>query len=75
MTLQFTTNPRRQHETREAAERAIEIYYPTGHLYEVVGVRYSIVPLTFAVRAWNGEGNRMLGYCYDPAEVADCGEV
>jgi hypothetical protein len=73
MTLQLTTNPRRQHETREAAERAIEIYYPAGNLYEVVGVRYAVVALTFAVKAWNGEGNHFLGYCWDPAEEAEAG--
>lgn len=72
MTLRLTTNPRRQHETHEAAERAIEIYYPAGHLYEVVGIQYRIVPETFAVKAWNDDG-KFLGYCWDPIEEAEAG--
>jgi len=80
MTLYTTTNPRRQHETHEAAERAIEIYYlprNPARIYEVVEIEYRrafSVPIRFAVKSHQTDG-AFEGYCYDPDEVADSGEV
>ncbi len=72
MSLQLSMSPRRQHETRERAERAIEVYFPPGLLYEVVEVR--ILGLTtFAVKAWNADGNKWLGYAWSPVEAEQCG--
>jgi hypothetical protein len=77
MTLQFSQCARRQHPTRERAERAIEVYdFPAGYLYEVVEHRTSCPPrTTFAVKVWSGAGDKFLGYAWDPREAVDCGEV
>jgi hypothetical protein len=69
--MQITNYPRRQHDRREDAERAIEIFYPAGYLYEVVDV--CIVAgrntyHTFAIRVISGDGRRFLGFAFDPEE-------
>ncbi len=72
--MQICANARRQHASREDAERAVEIYYPAGYLYSVVEHQTVTCATTFAVVVWNGEGTKRLGYVYDPREAADCGE-
>jgi hypothetical protein len=73
VTLQFSQAARRQHATRDEAERAVEIYFPAGYRYQVVEHRTSCCAPTFAVKAWNDDG-KFLGYAWDPHEAADCGE-
>jgi len=66
MTIQFTRAPRRQHDCRESAERAIEIFYPAGYFYEIAPVCIR-GGLTFAVKAY-GKDDAFLGYCYSSEE-------
>jgi hypothetical protein len=79
MTMQITQGPRRQHYTPEGAERAIEIYYPAGYLYEVFpvhhrgttfGQRAGVICTLFTVKVWSGKDGdaRFLGYAWDPDE-------
>lgn len=75
MTPTLTQNARRQHVTRDEAERAIEIYYPAGYLYFVTP--HKVVAgdqtfHTFTVQAFSDEG-KFLGYCYDAIEAKEAG--
>jgi hypothetical protein len=72
MTLVMGGTPRRQHATREDAERAVEIYFPAGYTYEVVAISYRCVAGVpkWAVKAYD-EKCRFLGYCWDTVEVAE----
>ena len=70
--MQITQNARRQHERREDAERAIEVFYPAGYLYQVEPVvfRLEAVPVTFAVKVYHADGP-FLGFAWDPEEEGE----
>ena len=78
MTMQITQNARRQHDTREDAERAIEIYYPACYHY-VVSEHWIVAGnqefWSYTVDAYaddgNGDPGKYLGYCYDRDEAID----
>jgi hypothetical protein len=77
MSAQFmlTRNARRQHETRDDAERAIEIYYPAGFIYYVTTHEVACGHKTFntyVVKAYDDDGH-FLGYCYDAEEAIAAG--
>ncbi len=70
MTFYITNNPRRpQHTTSEDAERAIEIYFPPGYLYEVVKIQYRSQNPKYAVKAYKTNSGRFQGYCWDTTRI------
>ena len=75
MTMLLTQNARRQHDTEEDAERAVEIYYPARYCYVIAPHRVVCGAETFnrfVVKAYNDDG-RFLGYCYDAEEAIAAG--
>jgi len=71
--MKITLNPRLQYETRDDAERMIEVHCPAGYLYEVYPVRTTLVqvPLSFAVKVYDGDDCRFIGFAYDAEAEAD----
>jgi hypothetical protein len=70
--MQITAVPRRQHERREDAERAIEIFYPgAGYCYEICPLVIQAGREQFhayAVKVFKGEHKQFLGYAWDRDE-------
>ena len=64
MSFQLSFGSIKQYESREAAERAIEIFFPAGYCYEVVETRMRCCSKMYSVKAYDKSG-AFAGYCYD----------
>jgi hypothetical protein len=61
MAFHIATDRPRGFESREDAERVIEIAGPAGYLYEVAELRFDGLPIMFAVKVYAEDG-AWLGY-------------
>jgi hypothetical protein len=77
MVFQLSYGSIKTYESREAAERAIEIFFPPGFFYEIIIDHHPgythfrriegkyVEQIRYRVKAYHKDG-KFAGYCYDP---------